>query len=524
MAALTGLMVIAGSGMLKDDSVQVSPDLTDATGQFNSAGLTSLIQNAMQSTNPAVRQALEFAPSVLSGMPAAGAGDTGTGTNLIAAIKSQADSLVAGGAKGFASVFGQTSSHAATSFSFTGALAQAQGKSFNDFGFTFSNYDDILTGGISNQFVVNSLPALAAEIPKFGTMFSIKDLATMTNPGSVAANLIDQGLGTVGNFAAMLEEEGLDMDNLVDANPTVVLDVMTRIMGSDLNEIIDTTGFVPPPNATINTLADIFKIDNLLTPAAKSALGDNPTVDDMSRKFSNIGGRFKDIAAMGQLYNSLELTSFPRLKELGTLVPSDMELDLSSTLGKGTGELGNPTMSDLMGSVAGVGYTDQIKQLAAAQTDLLENSPEVQSLAQYLSTHPTNPDPATLERLIYNINSKPELLETLNKSKAASIDITERLATEKSNIDVASINIASTSSTQGLVSMAGNLHGYGVDPMSLGMGSVLEGSAKDNVYGDAMKASLVEGRNLGRLAVFGIRPGTKMDALDYANSLKGITY
>ena len=60
--------------------------------------------------------------------------------------------------------------------------------------------------------------------------------------------------------------------------------------------------------------------------------------------------------------------------------------------------------------------------------------------------------------------------------------------------------------------------------MSIGMGSVPEGSAKDNIYGDALKASLVEGRNLGRLSVFGIKPGTKMDAMEYANSLKGIAF
>lgn len=524
MGALSGLMVIAGSGMLKDDSVQVNPDLTDATNQFNNSGLTSLMQATMQATNPLIKAALSMAPTVLSGMPSPGAGDTGTNTNLIDAIKAQADSIVERGAKGFASIFGQTSSHAATSFSFSGALAQAQGKSFEDFGFTFANYDDILTGGVSNQFVIDSLPKLASELPSFGTMFTTDDLANMTNPGSVASNLIDQGLGGVGDFAAMLEDEGCDLENLADENPTVILDVMSRIIGSDLNEILDSTGFVPPPNASINTLADIFEIDNLLTEEAQSALGDNPTVDDLSRKFSNIGGRFKDIAALGKLYSSLELTSFPRLRELGALIPSDMELDLSSTLGKGTGELGNPTISDMMGSVSGVGYIDKIKQLAKTQADLIENSPEVQNLAQYLATNPTNPNPATLDLLISNINSKPELIEVLNKAKAAAIDITEKLSTEKSNIDVASINTSATASTQGLVSMAGNLHGYGVDPMSLGMGSVLEGSAKDNVYGDALKASLIEGRNLGRLAVFGIKPGTKMDAMEYANSLKGITF
>lgn len=509
--------------MLKDDSVQVSPDLTDATDSFNSAGLSSLVQSAYAAGTDEVKASLSLLPSVLSGMPAAGAGSIGSVSNLIDAVKSQASSLLENGAKGFASIFGQTSSHAATSFSFSGALAQAQGRSFDDMGFTFANYDDVLTGGVSNQFNVETLPTLSAELPNFGTLFSTKDLYNMTNPGSVAANLIDQGLGLVGDLEAMLADEGLDMDNLADENPTVILDVMNRITGTDLDEIITATGFVPPPNAQIKTMADLFKIDNLLTPEAQSALGDEPTVDDLSRKFSNIGGRFKDVAAMGKLYSSLELTSFPRLKELGTLVPSDMEIDLTSSLGKGSGELGNPTIADMMGSVAGIGYTDNIKKVAEIQADLLANSPEVQDLAQYLATTPS-PDPATLDSLIYSINSKPELVETLDKGKAAMIDITERLSTEKSNIDVASINTASSASTQSLVSMSGNLHGYGVDPMNLDMGSVLEGSAKDNVYGDAVKASLIEGRNLGRLAVFGIKPGTKMDAMEYANSLKGISF
>lgn len=522
MAALTGLMVIAGSGMLKDDSVQVSPELEDLTSQFNANRLTSLVQAAYAAGSQPVKDSLSLLPNFLSGLPPAGAGAPGT-TNLISSVKSQADSIVTNGATGFTNIFGQSSGHAASSFSFSGALAQSQGRSFDDMGFTFSNYDDVLTGGVSSQFNVNTLPALSVELSNFGTMFSTKDLVNMTNPGSVCANLIDQGLGQVGDLQYLLEEEGLDLENLADENPVVVKSVMSRITGSDLDEIIAITGFVPPPDAQINTLADIFKIDNLLTPEAQSALGDNPTADDLSRKFSNIGGRFKNVAAMGKLYSSLELKSFPRLKELGTLVPSDMEIDLSSSLGTGSGELGNPTMADMIGSVAGIGYNNEIKQVVDLQTDLLENSPEVQDLAQYLTFNP-NPDPAELDRLIYAINSKPELAEVVSRGQSAMIHIAERLGIETSNLSVAGIDLTKQSSPQGVISMAGNLHGLGVDPMSLGLGSVLEGTAKDNVYGDALKASLIEGRNLGKLAVFGIKPGTKMDAMEYANSLKDITF
>lgn len=524
MAGLTGLMVLAGSGMLKDDSIQVSPELGDLVTQYSSSNLTSLIQSHYTSGNQDVKDALSLAPHFLSGLPPAGMTlPSGfTTTNIVQSVKDHADSIVANGAKGFASVFGQSSGHAATAFGFSGALAQGQGRKFDDMGFAFSNYDDVISGGVSNQFNVTYLPVLAKEIVNFGTMFSTRDLYNMTNPGSVCSNLIDQGLGNVGNLRAMLEEEGLNLEDLTSENPTVIKNVMSRIKGSDLDEIISTTNFVPAPGATVLTLADIFKIDNLLTSDAQRALGNGATVDDLSRKFSNIGGKFTDVTALGKLYSTLELTSFPRLRELGALVPDGMEIDLSSSLGTGSGELGNPTMADMIGSVGGIGYNIELKQMIDLQARLLATDSDVQALAQYLTSN-TSLNVTTLGNLISNINSKPGLIDPINQGEAAMIHVTERLSVEKGNIDVAAVDVSKQATPQGVVSMAGNLHGYGVDPMSLGLGSVIEGSVKDNVYGDAMKASLVEGRNLGRLTVFGIKSGTKMDAMDYAKSLKTVS-
>ena len=43
-----------------------------------------------------------------------------------------------------------------------------------------------------------------------------------------------------------------------------------------------------------------------------------------------------------------------------------------------------------------------------------------------------------------------------------------------------------------------------------------------DVYGQAIQASLAESKNLSRLQVFGIDPGTKMDAMAYAKQLSSI--
>lgn len=297
---------------------------------------------------------------------------------------------------------------------------------------------------------------------------------------------------------------------------------MATISGSDLDEILSITGFTAAPNANIRTLADVLDINNVLSPAAQKSLGANPSMDDLSRKFSNVGGRFKNLTALAGLYKSLELKSFPRLQELGALVPPDMNIDLSSSIGKGSGELGNPTMPDMVGSASGTGYMDQIKTVINLQKSLLENDSDVQAFAQYLSTE-VDPDPNVVNSLVYNINSKVQLQNDIAAGEAAMIHITERLATEKNNLSIAGIDLNKTAASQGVMSMAGNLHGFGVDPMNLGLGNILNGCATDDVHGDALQASLIEGRNLGRLSVFGIKPGTKMDSMSYASSLRNIS-
>ena len=72
------------------------------------------------------------------------------------------------------------------------------------------------------------------------------------------------------------------------------------------------------------------------------------------------------------------------------------------------------------------------------------------------------------------------------------------LALELSNLLLADANLDATSptgvnSTLGLVK---SLHNYGVDTYQLGYNTLFNNCLQSNVGGDAVKASLVEGRNL----------------------------
>ena len=91
-----------------------------------------------------------------------------------------------------------------------------------------------------------------------------------------------------------------------------------------------------------------------------------------------------------------------------------------------------------------------------------------------------------------------------NSSLASSAD---HLSKETSNLSLAGVVLPTGgtpanlgSSVTPFLSFGQGLHGYGVDTLQIGFGTVLEGVATSNLTGDALQASLVEGRNVARSA------------------------
>jgi hypothetical protein len=128
-----------------------------------------------------------------------------------------------------------------------------------------------------------------------------------------------------------------------------------------------------------------------------------------------------------------------------------------------------------------------------------------------------------LQQLVDNVLDKPELLTTFVANEELMRKSADKLDTEKLNLSVAGIVPgAKISNSSGLMNFSSSLHGFGVDPMNLGLGKQIIGLAQSGLEGEALAASIIEGKNLGRLSVFGINPGTKMDPMAYARALAKI--
>jgi hypothetical protein len=119
------------------------------------------------------------------------------------------------------------------------------------------------------------------------------------------------------------------------------------------------------------------------------------------------------------------------------------------------------------------------------------------------------------------------LSTALSSINTSLTNVTDHISLENSNLTqagISSLSGLSASNPPGagqILSFASKLHSFGVDKMQLGHNDVFNGVATDDLYGDALKASLLEGKNVAAMASAG-KPAPSISdtqaALSAANS------
>ena len=524
MASGTCLAAMAMVGLITGSGVGVSRELQGAIGIYKSLGILSgVIQGRYGQYTPAIIALLLLLPAFMNGTTPGGIELPGGPNNdIVGLVLATAVLIAAMGPAKFASYMGQAAAYAAVTFAVQGIMAACRGQEFNDMGFQFNNCQDVATGGITNQFDADLTTQIGAEMPNLGTMFSTRDLSYLANPGTLAKNLLDQGLADTGGLGTKLTDLGMDLKNLPEENSIAILGVLATITGTSFLEMVGLTNFKPYNLAAMRSLADVFRVDLVFSPAISSKI---PTFAVLANKLGNIGGTFGSFTDVGAFYSSVETTPYPRLNALPRPLPDTLNLDLTSHMGAGTGVFGQPIATDIVGSAAGIGYTDNIRNCANTQRELIANDSDVRGLHQYLSAN-SQPNELILAGLIAAVINKPGLQPTLNQANGQYINMSTQIANEKRNQSIAGLQFganAPTGSMLGVMSLGQQIPGFAVDPMQLGLGNQLANMATDDVYGDAIQSSLQESRNLNRMQVFGINPGTKMDPMAYSKLLRGMT-
>lgn len=510
---LTGAMALSASGLIKGQGLSINSDLTNTLNDYNNNRLIVAVRTALQSGEQSQVEPLRLLPDFITGnlpidipvSPTTLSQSSFSNSNLANRILGQATKLLSS-VPLFLEVLQQSLSFVSKNVEFKKTVNATATTNFDDLGFQYSNYTDVITGGVSNQFKTEHMPALAAELKNLGTLFNPKELSKLDDPGILIKNLIQQGLGNVGNLEAQVSATDIDLNTADEYDRVTLMAIISSINGPDLDEIIKTTGFQPYRLEEITDLGKVFEIQNIFSPDALQAI-DNGSLEDLSRKLSNIGGSFNNFEEVGNFYSSLNLKSYPRLDQLKTLMPSDLLGDLNNDIGIGTGENNSVTVNDMLGSVSGEAYIDRFKEINETLDYLVDNDIDVYNLVTSLESASYS----DLYNLVNNVISKPSLQEIFNRANSHYIDANDKLRLETTNLELAGIDPENmVPNKDSVLNFVNQLQDITKSSNETGVTSLLNNLKTDDIYGDAMEASLAEAHNLNNFLAVGIDPRTRL--------------
>jgi hypothetical protein len=564
---ITPTTLIAVSGLVRGSGLQIPTELTSAisniqnnplvstvsslsTGGFSiPASLTSLTQ-----LNTTAGGILTQAQAILP--PGGAGGDPSSGiksfmsvfngsTAFGSASAEYSAALAQFGNKSFADLginmgnFQDIITNGTTSV--TRSFQAVAGKAANDaFGSVASVLDpNLLAKGkaiFSSNALAEGLQSVGGGLKNFGTLFDFTQPAGL-GPKNLIASLQKQGLADRNGINDLIYEAGYDPMNLTQVPDSVLTAVLDQVKGSDLDKIIKQTG--ANPYQTVRSAAGLLQANNLLPPQAALALGiidkGPAALKALGTTLSNLGTSINNFK-MSDFMAGMETKALQYLGQIKQLIPTDVKTALAPILGSGSGLFGNPQMKDMIGAAAGIGYTSNLNT-AGTNVTRLQNTPEGKALTtastayqaaiagltpdeiQAALADPMSPvaiaaadvntalvafQPGTVSSTIQGI------VTNIGNVAAASA---ANLAKEVQNLALAGLKMVDNlgkaieqtvnNSYQSILAFGNRLHKMGRDIQNLGFNDFLPKMATSNVSGDALRATLIEGRNVARSSTVG---------------------
>jgi hypothetical protein len=382
--------------------------------------------------------------------------------------------------------------------------------------------------GMTNVF--GSLPGAGKAMSSFGTMFNGIDVKRFGTPSGLVESLQKNKLANATGVNQKLADAGVDLNDI--HNPVYadkISSVLTNIKDpAAINTTADQFGIDNPfaglPSYT-GTDSSLYKTPDFLTggsatpptattiPAGGSSTFGAPTTTGFptASGTSRQGGSFGSEQIQGQTGTGIQ-----GLKDLSdytkTANPADtagfagMDSLTSKFKDMGAGSVVDASKaSSFFGSIQKVPTPLTNAANPTLNSLITEHTPFIQNLIGS-STVPSAQD------FLGPVAGCSELdaLETDGVTDDKVTALNTKLASTNTFLSAAGITTATAPATQtlgGVMGFATKLHTYGKDTSTGGIGSMLKNMANSSTkYGEAVKASLAEGKNNDLLSANGIGP------------------
>jgi len=430
-------------------------------------------------------------------------------------------------AGGFGAIVGKVQSHISNSNDILNTTNFLKDSNYSDFGSGITDMSSMGDRGMTNVF--GSLPGAGKAMSSFGTMFNGIDVKRFGTPSGLVESLQNNKLANATGVNQKLAAAGVDLNDI--HNP-VYADKISSVLANikdpaAINTTADQFGITDPfaglPTYT-GTDSSLYKTPDFLTggsatpptattiPTGGSSTFGAPTTTGFptASGYSTQGGSFGSNQIEGQTGTGIQ-----GLKDLGdytkTANPADtagfagMDSLTSKFKDMGAGRVVDASKaSSFFGSIQKVPTPLTNAANPTLNSLISEHAPTISGLIGS-STVPSAQD---FLGPVAGCSELDALADGVTDDKVSALNT--KLASTNTFLSAAGITTATAPATQtlgGVMSFATKLHTYGKDTSEGGIGSMLKNMANSSTkYGEAVKASLAEGKNNDLLSANGIGP------------------
>lgn len=532
----SAVQLIAVSGVLQNNGIGVANSLTSRLNAIeDTTTLTGKLHRvvAHDSASTAVKNA---ARSILPGLCLV-APDSYTSLaavvtplDVTGSIRRRAQTLFQRGNNGFIGILSSAASSAASSREILGSLYALETNGFKGAAPDVANHIDLATGGLTSKFgplakgsqayikasgllgtgasittsptdIKRSIVNVAEAISNMGTLYDFQDLTTVGTPIGLLSSLNKQGLIKT-DLISQFENDGVDINNLSNSSSTILTSVLERITGTQLQRIVSAVGLTIPAGNILNTGADLLRADKIFTAAAVDAIPGG-TIESMAKQLISLGVIFSNTRDLVYMMQNIIIPDNPLLFEQNVPVLTADADSIKAAIPTGTGEFGSALLEELVGTPAGYVHNDAIDdifialQSFASLAEAIDLGTAADTLFNVYNTSGTvaseETDFVAALTALKDKTAYTSYFETMDTAISAIVD---RLVLEDQNCTKTGIDIYATVPGSWGVALAGlSFPQFGLDLSNVGVGNMLEQLATDNRFGQAIKASLIQGKN-----------------------------
>jgi hypothetical protein len=527
-----------------------------ATGANIKANLYPIL-NTLTSTALYGQWLLDFYPSASTPISNGGVvlyGNVTATASFSQTLLSQANVSFSNGISGFSNAYSTCSGYALSNLDTVASANILVNKTYAQSGLGYTGPADLATNGIGASGAI-----LANVVANWGTMYDISNIRTFGDPYVFGQNLINQGLGAIGNLSTQFTNAGLDLTDLTAApaaatttthnestissstaigvvelqtlapsttvgssagsSPSVMTAIFQSVTGANLTAIVNATQ-ITVNNSQITNLGDYLNFDkvisrNLSYQLRQLGITDFATLGAYLQKLVGKGS-FTSWSQMAKFFNSIVVPNFSTTQVSdpnAPVVSSSVASSLTANLPTGSGQLGNPIMIDFFGATAGIPYTANLQTLVSGYGNV---SSTVESALSTLSSAVTNYITAfnassypTTSAVTSAVNAVNTALGQLGNTSAvwatqtAYVNMINRLTTEVNNQTAARAGFGTVTS-QGLSGFAQNVTNLATDSSLANSKQIFDNIITNDSYGDTIRAAVAEKLNATILASVGL--------------------